>query len=989
MNNNEANSNKYLKSLMIVLLFISGLCALSYQIVWLRDLRLVFGASTPASAAVIAIFMAGLSLGSALLGPAADKYSRPLKLFAYLEFGIALFAALSPLFKNFLHHYYISLGGLSALGAVWAAILRLLISLAVLGAPTFLMGATLPAAVRFLTGNEDRTRKYVSLAYSSNTLGGVLGALAANFIFLEHLGAGKTLFLACLINVFVAVFALLLNKKAAPVYAGEKNSENVSSAKVNRYWVYGAGFVLGFVFFLLELVWYRMLSPILGGSTYTFGLILAFALFGIGIGSAAFWFFCRNRVSIKLFIVFCGFEAFFIALPYIMGDQLALLAAQYQPDDRHRLFSFFAWWSITGSIVILPPAFCSGFLFPLLIALLGEGNLKIARHTGKAYAFNTCGAILGALAGGFGLLTIITAPGAWVAAALSLVVLGFVSLVIYIKQSGKITAVVWTIAAVLLTVIILKSSGPTAVWRHSGIGAGRAYIKGRSDKEVQSWMQKQRQQVAWEAEGIECSIALINSDSYGFISNGKDDGNVKYEAATQVMLGLLSAVLHPDPETGLLIGLGTGCSAGWLAEVESLTRLDVVELEPRIADVAAICAQANCDVMKNPKVNLIYTDAREVLTTAPEKYDLIVSGPSNPYRAGLASLFTVEFYQAVKNRMAQGGLFTQWIQAYEIDEETMGTIYTTLNKVFPEIETWQPCPNDLLIICADKKLDYKKELLSQKLGTYPFKEGLANSWLCHNVEGLLARYVADSQFPQAIARTGRYKINTDDRMFIEYGFIRTLGTETNFNILKFKNELGLSEINYPLAGNPEINKKVIQEQYLQMLAMFFRDDKNLQNISEEQRFRLKALRKMVFRQFAGGIEIWNKQSQEPQQHFSTAMLAISYAYLGQEEKALPLLKKLEKFQPLEAKITAAVLWQKRGQLSRSTEILLQVFHELRSDPWPMAALIDISLNAAERIARRDRGAAQKLSQALKKPFSVYVANDLRLRVLEKIKVYLK
>src|SRR5262249_7711863 len=155
---------------------------------------------------------------------------------------------------------------------------------------------------------------------------------------------------------------------------------------------------------------------------------------------------------------------------------------------------------------------------------------------------------------------------------------------------------------------------------------------------------------------------------------------------TQIMLGLLGALLHPHPETCLVVGLGTGESAGWLAEVSSVRRVDVVELEPALDEMARRCAALNFDVLNHPKVHRIYNDAREVVLTTSQKYDLVVSEPSNPYRAGVANLFTREFYAAAANCLNDKGLFVQWLQGYEIDQDTIRTVFCTLRSQFPHVE---------------------------------------------------------------------------------------------------------------------------------------------------------------------------------------------------------------------------------------------------------------------------------------------------------------
>ena len=184
-------------------------------------------------------------------------------------------------------------------------------------------------------------------------------------------------------------------------------------------------------------------------------------------------------------------------------------------------------------------------------------------------------------------------------------------------------------------------------------------------------------------------MAIVGSEALAFYVNGMCDGNAIEDVGTQIMLGLIGGALHPQPQTALVVGLGTGETAGWLAEVPSIERVDVVELEPAVQEMARRCRAVNRDVLANPKVRLIFNDAREVLLTTAGRYDLIVCEPSNPYRSGIANLFTREFYLAGRDRLNDGGMFVQWVQAYEIDQRTMRTVFATFKSVFPHVEVWQ------------------------------------------------------------------------------------------------------------------------------------------------------------------------------------------------------------------------------------------------------------------------------------------------------------
>ena len=188
------------------------------------------------------------------------------------------------------------------------------------------------------------------------------------------------------------------------------------------------------------------------------------------------------------------------------------------------------------------------------------------------------------------------------------------------------------------------------------------------------------------------------TNGFTFIVNGKADGHAVVDAPTQVMGGMLAALLHGKPSSALIVGLGTGSTAGWLGAIPSVGTVDVVELEPAILRVARECAPVNRGVLDNPKVHVHLADAREFLRTTKERYDIIFSEPSNRYRAGISSLYTVEYYRAAAERVAPGVMFVQWLQAYEVDGWVLGTAVITLRQAFADVEIWRTMGGDLVLI---------------------------------------------------------------------------------------------------------------------------------------------------------------------------------------------------------------------------------------------------------------------------------------------------
>ena len=978
-----------------LLLFGSGFCALIYQVVWLRQFRLIFGASTAASAAVLAIFMGGLGLGGILLGPRADRHPRPLAFYALLELLIAAAALLTLFLVWLVRELYIGLGGSQTLGSTGATAVRLAFAALTLGIPTILMGGTLPAAAKAVETAADTNRRHLAVIYGVNTLGAVTGVFVATFYLLEELGIWKTLLLACTLNALVGIMARKLSRSwaARPRTAAQPSSvvsvpvehsdaATASSLPPAKFVLIASGLV-GFVFLLMELVWYRMLTPLLGGTTYTFGLILAVALLGIGLGGVAYAWLGRHReATLAAFALTCCLEAFFIALPYALGDRIACLALLLRSLGGFGFYGHVVGWTIVTSITVLPVAFVAGLQFPLLVALLGRGDKQVGRHVGLAYACNTLGAIGGSLAGGFGLLPLLTAPGAWRLVVVLLVLLGLGTLGLALREGGRRSAVVGPAVAALIALAFIFTTGPTAAWRHSPVGAGRVKLESITPNTLRHWLHQARRKVKWEWEGIESSVAVSIGHSYSFLINGKIDGNAKEDASTQVMGGLLGAILHPDPKRALVVGLGTGCTAGWLAQVDSIQRVDVVELEPAVKNVARICAEVNHNVLENDKVTLIFADAREIMLTSREHYDVIFSEPSNPYRAGIASLYTLEFYEASRRCLSDDGIFIQWLQGYEIDAQTVRTVLATLRSVYELVEVWQSQRGDLLLVATTKPLRYDIPALRRRVQTEPFKSALLAVWRTTSLEGFLTRFVVGSALADELLKLEADNINTDDLNRVEFGFARTVGRKGLFKISELRalarargwdrpsvlrDEVGL--VNWRRVEDGRISMRVV-DQDLQRPEHWY---------NPGQRQRAQAQIDFMNGNFHGALAAWRAQTRPPGNLTELVVLSTGLAEAG-DEQAEELIEKLRAWQPAEADALLARLRLQQNQLEAAATALVRAYDGFRKNPWSWDLLVLHALRTGTRLTERDASFAPRIHDAVKEPFAIYSREAERIMV---------
>ncbi len=946
-------------SSVALLLFGSGFCALVYQVAWLREFRLIFGASTAASAAVVAIFIGGLGIGGLFLGPRADRHARPLLLYAALEGTIAVCAALSPLLLTLVRVAYVASGGVARLGLVVATGGRLIASAIVLAVPTLAMGGTLPAAARAATLESDVRRQTVALLYGINTIGAVAGCLLSTFWMLELFGTRQTLWLAAAINLLIAVAARQAGRTGK---VGEAPPPPTAPARPARpalpAFLLTASATVGFAFFLMELIWYRLLAPLLGGSVFTFGLVLALALVGIGLGGLVYALVSSDRpASLFGFAGSCLLEAALVAATFALGDRVALLAVVLMPLRFAGFLAQTAGWTAVASLVVLPPALVAGYQFPLLIALfvlvalggaaaiVGETeqrrDRRVPREESSLYVDDQT----------------------------------------YSQRSPRTLRSIAHVLLIAITIAFLTASGPTAVWRHSGIGAGRTpqEVVGNANA-LRGWIQSVRRGVEWDGDGVESTVALsVEQSGYAFIVNGKSDGAARGDAGTQVMLGLLAALRTPRARTALVIGLGTGSTAGWLAAVPAMERVDVIELEPLVLGVAKACRAVNHDALDNPKLHVTIGDAREALLTGRDRYDVVASEPSNPFRAGIASLFTVEFYRAARERMTADGVFAQWVQGYEIDARTLRTIYATMGSVFPHVETWQTNRGDLVLLASVSPPAYRARTLATQIAAEPFRSALANAWRATDVNGLFAHYIGSDALAAAIARMPGVDTNTDDRNVVEFGLARSvghLGSRLVVDLRSFATASGFHRP--PLEDDGTVSWEASDTAWL----AFNGSDEGAAGIvpraAPPEEFRRDALRRYYEAgDIVGARDAWRRQIGDPADLNELALAADVEADAG-SDAAIALIDRLRAWQPGEADTILAVLRMRQSRADEAAAALRSAFVRFETDPWPLVGFKQRALAIATTIAAGQPTLARQLYDALARPFAVRSLDDVRL-----------
>lgn len=1002
------------------MLLVSGACGLVFQTTWLREFRLIFGGSTPATAAVLAVFMGGLGIGNAIFGNIAQRSKNPLQLYALLEGGIALSAALSPFALDLAMSIYTQLGGQSTLGPLGATLVRLGLAIIVMGIPTILMGGTLPAVAKAVTTHSDVQRRWLAAFYGLNTLGAVLGTLLASFVLLEKFGHTTTLFAASAANLLLSLAAWFLSTRPMPVEAIHKKpkrerrqdrhaiADDVAPphkpidepVSLPKWSIYLTAALCGCVFFLMELIWDRMLTPLLGGSTFTFAVVLATVLLGIGIGGLLYpviarWF----GVTPTLLALMCAGQALAIAIPFAAGDQLAVFTAWIRSRDFTDFATLVRSWFVVTMVVAFPTALVAGMQFPILAGLLGRADANVSEQYGWLVFWNTCGSILGALAGGFGLIPLLGATGAWRASATAMVLLGIVWAIVALrsrmkKSEASRSGVIAAMASAALAAACLFAVGPTAFWRHSGIGAGRVQLNQWGPNDIKNSIQQIRGSTIWEADGVESSVAIRMTNGLSLLVNGKSDGNAVDDRDTQIMLGLLAPLLRDGLRESLVVGLGTGETAGWLAECPDTQRVDVIELEPAVGEMARRCRELNCNVMNHPKVNMIYNDAREVLLTTPHQYDLVVSEPSNPYRAGVASLFTNEYYAAAKKRLRPRGLFVQWLQGYEVDVLTVQTVFATLLRQFDNVEVWNGMANDLLLVCRNDKEPHDWAAIRSRLEQHPFQQGVRAAWDMHDVEGVAAHYIAGVKTVRGQAQLAGL-FNSDDYNSLEYAFARSVAlwhgqsavqSTKLFSMIYLRSKANDEDDGDPPSQDTAPDPERTSERRMSMLARHH-DSPFIERRNPPKESRRKALDLADQHKVQEAMTTWKSQPDEPQDAIQCTLMAPIFGQVD-PPKMKETIARMAPWSPTDAALLEAVQLYLSDDFEAADPKVFAAMEQLRADPWFDNHAMFFFLSTVLELAKHNPEFCQKARAALVQPLPGFASDPQRRETLLKLAIRL-
>jgi spermidine synthase len=753
------NSRRFLPGL-IVLFIGSGCAALIYEIVWFQLLQLVIGSSAISLGILLGTFMGGMCLGSLLLPRLIPPREHPLRVYGFLELGIGVFGILILVAMPLVGGVYTAWAG-TGVGSI---IFRAIAAGICLLPPTMLMGATLPAISRWVKATPEGVA-WLGFFYGGNIAGGVAGSLLAGFYLLRVFDVKTATFAAVLLNAIVGGIAILLAGRTA--YTAESPATPRATATGTRS-VYVTIALSGLAALGAEVVWTRLLSLHFGGTVYTFALILAVFLVGLGIGSTVGASIARTSLHPRTALGWC--QLFVCAAMAWAAYQLTE-SLPYWPINPSLATS--PWYTMQLDFVrclwvVLPGAMLWGASFPLALAAVATTEQDAALLSGGVYAANTVGAILGSLVTSFILVPWIGSSHAEQA----LIIVSALSALLMLEPAytgaseGKAR---FTLAGTAVLAVAMVAAGLLARSVHALPGLLVAYGRYSATRVGQA-------DIIYVGEGVNASVAV--SELSNGVRNYHNAGKVQassepQDMRLQRMLGHLTTLIPSQAKKVLVIGCGAGVTAGAVSIDPAVEHETIAEIEPLVPRVVSTYfAEHNFNVVNNPKVHVRIDDARHFVEATDEKFDAVTSDPLDPWVKGAAMLYTAEFFGMVKKHLNPGGVVTLFVQLYESNTDAVKSEIGTFLEAFPNGIVWGNTNEgrgyDLVLLGQMQPTKIDVEAIEAKLQRpeyAPVKQSLAQIGM-HSAVDLFSTYAGRK--PDLDPWLQNAQINHDNNLRLQY-----------------------------------------------------------------------------------------------------------------------------------------------------------------------------------------------------------------------------
>jgi spermidine synthase len=730
------SSSGKIATLVLVCFFLSGLTGLIYEILWTRMIVKVIGTAPFAISIVLTVFMAGLGLGSYIASRTIDRVKDHLKLvriYGVLELIVGGYCLVLPvLLKGFLPIYSVVYNHLfkhfmlyNLLTFVGCSVLLII--------PVTCMGATLPVLCRFYVNRLSHLGTHAGRLYGLNTIGAAAGALLCGFWLIAILGVYGTLALAVMLNAAIGIVSIAASYRIKTEDRSQKTEDGGQKAEDGEL-IYDSAYkgattvaliifaVSGFCAMAYEVIWTKLLGLLIGPTTYSFTIVLVTFITVLALGSMVFgWLADRVKSPVNLLVytqILAGVFALFVS--HILGNSQFFFAKLiYHFQNNFALLHILK--AGTLFLFMFFPTFCLGATFPLVCKIYTRSLSKVGGSIGFAYTINTVGAVLGSFCAGFFLIPFLGKENSLrlVTGVQMLTALVLAAYLLLANKQNKLTLA--PIGALVVLGLALCVYFPS--WNRTALSIGRYHRMEEIIEDVQGtgWVEalwrgsrilgrKDIGRVVYYGDGIGGFTTVLKAQdvfgnvNYSLVNSGKADASSRVDMPTQTLLAHFPMIFYHNPKSVMVLGLASGITAGETLYYP-IEKLDVLEISPEVVAASRFFDAWNNNVLSDPRTELIIQDARAHLQLTRRRYDVIISEPSNPWMAGLASLFTREFFGLIRDRLTDTGIFCQWLHSYQMDWNSFALVGRTFSEVFP---------NCLLVSASPSGVGYDYLLIGLK-----------------------------------------------------------------------------------------------------------------------------------------------------------------------------------------------------------------------------------------------------------------------------------
>ena len=774
MSEHEESVEALVSAPITVLFFFSGATGLAYQGIWFRRLTATWGSSSLAMAAVVSSFLIGLALGAFVAGKLAPRVTKPLAWYGILEVCIGVWALLVPLFISLVSNS--ALGTLSSLpnNSVALFSIRSIIAFMIIGFPCVCMGATLPLLVDFRCRQQESIGRATALLYGVNTFGASVGCYLTGFHLLPTLGSTITNLSVALANVAVGAGAIVVSAMSSQMQrfraASETQISELENQEASPNWIFATAAIAGWAALTLEMVWARQLSIILGGSTYVFTATLCTVLLGISIGSLLYNIvrdYARTReLLFELHVLIIVGICLLTAVGQVLIPAMCRLAGSLRGLRDSDMSNGLVCAAI-AVVLELGAAIAMGMLFPALAVAAKRKTASSADIVGTLYLWNTFGAGFGAI-----IASSLLVPNLGAVWTVAIALIGYlVALGLLAVHASNLSVTRLASAGIFgagIVFMVIHTSDPLA----SNIGM---YLYG-VDRSPHSHLE-----LVYFEEGRSCNVVVTeNSDGHRSLRvNGKVDASTRSDQNMQLGCAYLSRFLRFDAQVVCVIGLGSGTTSG-ASLLFPDTRVECFEIEPAVYEASRYFSNINHSPWESARFQIVFDDARSAMKRSREHYDIIISEPSNPWIAGVSSLYTLEFYKEAKQQLRPGGMLAQWVQTYNFTQKEFNLILRTIQSVFPRVGLLRISSADTILIASTDELTPRAEQLDAAQEVVDSIAQIGKDLTSHfgssDVRGLLLQhFVLDESGVRRLQSADvETVVNTDINMRLEFDAPRQL-----------------------------------------------------------------------------------------------------------------------------------------------------------------------------------------------------------------------